>query len=75
MTKRHRFGALPQPTCGQIGAVKYCGSVHHILITHMDPKVKYAEYFLITFDTSEAVGRPTMYCLALHDHTLCTAVQ
>lgn len=40
MAKWHRFVALPQPTCGQVGAVKYRGSVSQILIAYMDPKTK-----------------------------------
>lgn len=45
MTKRHGFGALPQPTSGQEGTVKYRGSVHHIRVTHMDPEMKCAEFY------------------------------
>lgn len=44
MTKRHGFGALPYPTSGQEGAMKYRGSVRRIRITRMDPKIKCAEF-------------------------------
>lgn len=57
MAKRHRFVALPQPTCGQVGAVKYRGSVSQILITYMDPKMK-CEFFKIIFVT---VGHSAIY--------------
>lgn len=40
MPEWHRFGALPHLTGGQVGTVKYCGSVRHILNTHVDPETK-----------------------------------
>lgn len=68
MTKWHRFGAPPQPTGGQVGAVKYRGSVHHILITHVDPKTTCAELFKSNeFVTSQAVVC-TSY--SVHEYTL-----
>lgn len=44
MTERHGFGAVPQPTGGQISAVKYRGSVRRIRFTRMDSKTKRTDF-------------------------------